>query len=133
LFLVATLADFDVKYVNAMDIATHSTPDPSGRNRREHLRIAGPFDALRIGLLETPLRIFDLSRGGCFINALHTQKAGQSFGLKIELPGTGWISVKAETLDGRSELGFAVRFVEISDADQRRLDRALSRLESTQL
>ncbi len=42
-------------------------------NRRRHVRIAGPFDGCRVGALDTPLSIFDLSRGGCFVNAMHDQ------------------------------------------------------------
>jgi hypothetical protein len=40
-------------------------------DRRHYDRVAGPFDGRRVGALETPVRIYDLSEGGCFINASH--------------------------------------------------------------
>lgn len=98
-------------------------------DRRVHTRIAGPFDGWRVGLLDTPVRIFDLSSGGCFVNATHRQDGGQRLTLKIELPHGGWIKVKAQTLNRHGELGFPVRFLEMSDVDQRRLDRAIAGLQ----
>ena len=34
-------------------------------NRRKSDRIPGPFDAWRVGVLHTPVRIYDISLGGC--------------------------------------------------------------------
>jgi hypothetical protein len=96
-------------------------------DRRRHLRITGPFDAVRVGFLQTPLQIFDLSLGGCFVNSLHDQQPGVVFTLKIDLPQEGWITLKAETLY-RRDCGYAVRFVEMSDVTKRRLERALDNL-----
>ncbi len=97
-------------------------------NRRVNPRVAGPFDGWRLGLLETPVSIFDLSAGGCFVNATHAQQPGQVISLKIDIPREGWIRVKALTLNLHRELGFGVRFVEISDGDARRLERAIRNL-----
>ena len=94
-------------------------------DRRCHERIAGPFDGLRVGALETPVRIYDLSRGGCFINAMHEQAPGVKFMLKIDLPGEGWIQVRAETLYHRPEYGFAVRFIEMTEETAQRLNRTI--------
>jgi hypothetical protein len=90
--------------------------------------VAGPFDGWRLGLLDTPVSIFDLSVGGCFVNSTHVQQPGQVIKLKIDIPDEGWIRVKAQTLNRQRELGYAVRFVEISDVDARRLDRAIRRM-----
>jgi len=97
-------------------------------NKRAHPRVGGPFDGWRLGLLDTPVSIFDLSIGGCFVNATLPQQPGQEIKLKIDVPDEGWIRVKALTLNLHRELGFAVRFVEISEVDSRRLDRAIRRL-----
>jgi hypothetical protein len=105
-----------------------ATPEPAGACRRQHKRVDGPFDGFRIGALETPIQLYDLSRGGCFINSMHQQQPGVVLLLKIELPYEGWISVKAESLPGRGEFGFAVRFVEISDDAAVRLERAVAKL-----
>jgi hypothetical protein len=97
-------------------------------DRRRHDRIAGPFDGVRVGALETPLSIFDLSRGGCFVNATHEQAPGVRFVMKIALPYVGQITLKAETLSQRSRLGFAVRFVDLNEETASRLDQALQQL-----
>jgi hypothetical protein len=97
-------------------------------NRRGDERFAGPFDGFRLGLLETPLSLFDLSRGGCFVNSMHDQTPGVRFMMRIELPSVGSVTLKAETLYGRSGFGFAVRFVDIDEETARCLDEALDRL-----
>ena len=97
-------------------------------DRRQHDRFAGPFDGLRLGGLEIPVRIFDLSEGGCFVTAIHEQQPGIALLLKIELPYEGWITVTAETLYRKPDFGFAVRFVEMSDESATRLQRALQRM-----
>ena len=102
--------------------------EPAGCRRR-HKRLDGPFDGLRVGLLETPVQLYDLSRGGCFINSMHQQQPGVPLLLKIDLPYEGWITVNAETLYRRGEFGFAVRFTEISDEASARLERSLEALE----
>src|SRR4030081_1529634 len=113
---------------------TSASPDETPRlpsttastcDRREHDRIPGPFDGLRVGALETPVTIFDLSRGGCFINSMHEQQVGIVFPLKIDLPREGWITVKAQTLYRRADFGFAVQFIEVAPDAAERLDRAL--------
>jgi hypothetical protein len=96
-------------------------------NRRQHLRVAGPFDGVRTGFLQTPLQIFDLSLGGCFVNSLLDEQEGVVFNLKIEIPEEGWLSFKAETLY-RRDGGYAVRFIEMDNVTWNRLERALDRL-----
>ncbi len=97
-------------------------------NRRQHLRMPGPFEGVRTGFLQTPLQIFDLGLGGCFVNSLSDEQEGVVFNLKIELPHEGWIALKAETLY-RRDGGYAVRFVEMNDITWKRLQRALTRLD----
>ena len=65
-------------------------------DRRSSERVPGPFDAWRIGMLETPVRIYDISLGGCFVHAMHEQDPGVVVMLKIHLPGEQWVEVKAE-------------------------------------
>jgi len=100
-----------------------------GRDRRRNERFAGPFDGCRVGKLETPLSIFDLSRGGCFVNSMHDQTPGVRFTMNIELPRVGTINLKAETLYARSGFGFAVRFVDVDDETANLLDQALDQLQ----
>jgi len=108
-------------------------PSPSApasfEDRREHRRFKGPFDGHRVAMLDTPVRIYDLSQGGCFINSMHEQKPGIQLTLRIELPGAGEITVDAETLPRQIEGGFAVRFTHMEPDDAMRFHCALKRLE----
>ena len=97
-------------------------------SRRIHARVHGPFDGVRSGALETPVQLYDLSRGGCFINSMHQQQPGVRVLLKIDLPHERWITVNAETLPRSNEFGYAVRFVNMSIETIERLDRALQAL-----
>jgi PilZ domain len=96
-------------------------------DQRNHFRVPGPFDGMRVGLLETPVRIYDLSEGGCFVSALYEGKPGETLTLKIELPFEGWVKVKCETLYNRSEFGFAVRFIEVSEHAQAMLSSVVEK------
>jgi hypothetical protein len=97
-------------------------------DRRQHARVPGPFDGRRVGAIDTPVRIYDLSEGGCFINSLHDQLLGSAVVLEIDLPYEGWIRVKGETLYLKPEFGFAVGFVEMTDEVSMRLTRALRKI-----
>lgn len=96
--------------------------------RRESDRVPGPFDAWRVGVLETPVRIYDISLGGCFVHAMHEQMPGVVVMLKIQMPREGWLELKAETLYRRPGFGFAVRFVDMTLDQKDRLQRALDAL-----
>ena len=84
-------------------------------HRRKHHRVKGPFDGCRVGLIDTPLLIYDLSEGGCFVNSLYDTPVGQRLVLRITLPYEGVITVDAETVYARSGFGFAVRFMDVTD------------------
>jgi CheY-like chemotaxis protein len=89
--------------------------------QRRHVRIAGPFHGLRIGLIDAPVTIYDLSEGGCFVNCLTAPpEPGRNLVLKIDLPEEGWICLKAEVKYAKPEFGFAVSFVDVpADAADR--------------
>lgn len=98
------------------------------RLKRRHVRVHGPFDGYRVGRLDTPVRIYDLSQGGCFVNAIHQQRTETRMVLKIDLPAEGTISVKAEMVYVRPDFGFAVRFVEVDADTDARLRRTVDAL-----
>jgi hypothetical protein len=111
-----------------------SKPGPSektGADAREAIRVRGPFDGKWVADLTLPLRIHDLSMGGCLIEAHHPQSPGRRFTLELELPHEGWISVEAETVYSRDDYGYAVRFIQMTDDVRARLDRVLRRLHPT--
>ena len=92
--------------------------------------MSGPFDGRRVGAIDTPVRIYDLSEGGCFITSFHETEKGRTFTLKIDLPYEGTITVKAETLYGKPGFGFAVRFTDVTEDARVRLARGLEKLRS---
>lgn len=97
-------------------------------NRRRHVRVTGPFDGKRISLIDTPVQIYDLSEGGCFVNSMQEQKEGREVELEIQLPTEGPIRVIAQTLYSRPGFGFAARFTQIDEDSQSSLARELERL-----
>jgi hypothetical protein len=98
-------------------------------DRRESERVPGPFDAWRVGSLETPVRIYDLSVGGCFVHAMHEQEKGVIVMLRVQLPEVGRLELKAETLYRRPGFGFAVKFIDLSAESSERLERGLRALQ----
>ena len=105
--------------------ANHQTGGDGGINRRAFPRAAGPFDGRRIGALETPIKIFDLSVGGCFINSMHEQQPGVTMVLMIDLPDQPSITVTAQSLYSRAEFGFAVLFINVNSSTQAKLEQAV--------
>jgi hypothetical protein len=91
------------------------------RNHRQHTRVVGPFEG-RMGIFETPVVLYDLSEGGCFINSLNdAPERGRRFVLHIDLTQTESVTLEAEVLDGRAGFGFAVRFLDPPPAVAERL------------
>ena len=99
-----------------------------GEDRRQHVRVPGPFDGWRISVLPIPLQIYNLSPGGCFVNSLSDQKPGIRVVLEIELPGEGRVKVTGETLYAKPDFGYAVRFVDMPSDVAARFEAALRRL-----
>jgi hypothetical protein len=104
---------------------SHQARRDGGINRRVFPRAAGPFDGRRIGALETPIKIFDLSVGGCFVNSMHEQQPGVTMVLKIDLPDQPSIIVTAQSLYSRAEFGFAVVFINANSSTQAKLEQAV--------
>ena len=114
----------DVWYLDNVDMNTLGRPE----DRREHDRVPGPFDGLRVDLLDTPVRIYDLSKGGCFVHSMHEQTIGIPVTLKIDLPFEGWITVEAEVVYRKEGFGFAVRFHKMDAATTAQLSRSVDKL-----
>jgi PilZ domain-containing protein len=78
--------------------------------------------------LTLPLRIHDLSAGGCLIESHHEEAIARRLTMEIELPDEGWMTLNAEVIYVRSDYGFAVKFIEMSDDTRTRLDTVIQRL-----
>jgi hypothetical protein len=105
-----------------------TAPDDILEGKRQHIRVAGPFDGRWVGALTVPLRIHDVSLGGCLIQAFHEQAPGRRFTLEIEFPYEGWMEFEAESIYVREGYGFAAKFVDMPDATRDRLEAVLWRL-----
>ncbi|HEY7172002.1 MAG TPA: PilZ domain-containing protein [Vicinamibacterales bacterium] len=90
-------------------------PQPAHAVPRRHIRVAGPFEGIRRGAIDTPVLIQDLSEGGCFVNCVHSSRHDGEVTLAIRLPNETLITVKAEIVRSMPGFGFGVRFVEVSD------------------
>lgn len=113
-----------------MDKSAHHHTDAgheAADERRQHPRVRGPFHGLRLGLLDTPVHIFDLSLGGCFVNSMHEEEKGVICTLVIDL-GVDQVKVKGETVYRRPGFGFALRFIQMDRVTTKRLQRALAKV-----
>ena len=99
----------------------------SWKPRRRHVRVLYPFSG-RIGLFETPVRLYDLSEGGCFILSLTDRDVGHRFVLDLDLPDTESVKLNAEVLYRRPPFGFAARFIDPSQNVLGRLSRVLANM-----
>ena len=113
-----------------MDDSDRTPPARSGE-RRLTARVRGPFDGLWQGALTIPLKIHDLSVGGCLIESFHDTRPTRRMTLKLHLPQEGWITIEAEPIYTRSDYGFAVKFVDVPDATRRAVERVIERLLGT--
>ena len=96
--------------------------------RRPTMRVTGPFEGQRMGAIDVPIRIHDLTSKGCLIESHHEVAIGKRIALQIDLPGEGWISLEAESVHIREQFGYAVMFVDVGYANRCRIDRAIARL-----
>ena len=100
----------------------------AGRERRRFPRVRGPFDGSWAGAAGNgAARIWDLSTGGCYIDALNDQRIGQSLTVAIDLP-EGRVEAGGEIVYSLPNQGFALRFVTMDDASRQTLDRAVDRM-----
>jgi hypothetical protein len=111
-----------VETATSGDSSAHEDP----ADRRQHVRICGPFDGLRLGAIETPITIRDLSEGGCFVDSLVEAKAGRRLSIGLLVPGEDWITTTGEVVRGQPEFGFAIRFVGLPDETRARLARVVA-------
>ena len=102
--------------------------DESGRERRRFPRVRGPFDGSWAGAAgRGAARIWDLSIGGCYIDALNEQRTGQILSVTIALP-EGQVDADGEIVYSNPNQGFAVKFVMMPDAARQALHQAVDRL-----
>ena len=99
----------------------------SMRDRRSDQRVAGPFHAKRLGLLDLPVRICNLGPGGCFVESSHDPVAGEEIVLEADLPGENTLVLTGVIISRPQDVGFAVRFVDLPEETRNALKRVVSR------
>jgi PilZ domain-containing protein len=97
-------------------------------DRRRFFRICHSFEGRRRGILTVPIRIYDLSVGGCLIESRYPESRGRRLELDIDLPWEGWTTLDAQIVNIRPEYGYGVQFVGVPEDIRRRLDRVVERI-----
>jgi hypothetical protein len=90
-------------------------------------QVAGPFEGLRLGVVDVSLIVRDLSTTGCLIELEYPVVIGRHSTLQIKLPGEGWIAVRAEILRIRDSAWLAAKFIGLDAATLERLGRGIAR------
>jgi hypothetical protein len=115
-------------------VAVVENPSPSvaAAERRRFHRIIHSFEGRRHGILPVPIRICDLSLGGCLIESRYPESRGRRLRIDIDLPWEGWTTVDSRVVTVRPEYGYGVQFVDVPDVIRRRFDRVITRIAALQ-
>jgi len=112
------------------DDKTKGTDAPqTPEERRAHRRVRGPFDAVRMGLLEFQVRVYDLSAGGCLIDSPTPITTEQPIRLRLALPDGNFAIVRGQVTLPLRDVGYAVRFIDLDEATRRRIEQALEHVQ----
>jgi hypothetical protein len=88
-------------------------------------QVEGPFEGVRMGAVDVPLLIRDLSLHGCLIELTCPAVFARRIALQIKLPGEGWVALRADILRVRHSSWLAAKFVNTDAATMERLARAI--------
>jgi hypothetical protein len=77
--------------------------------------------------VDVPLRARDLSVSGCLIELQYPVVIGRRITFQIQLPGEGWLALRAHTLRVRHSSLLAAKFVSLDAATLERLARGITR------
>ena len=105
------------------DFSHFAVPKP----RRQSPRIPGPFEARLIASAIVPVTVRDIGTAGCYVEG-DAELAATPIRLQIDLPGEGWIAMRAEVVYRLGRQGIAMKFV---DLDETTRDRILREIEQT--
>jgi len=102
-----------------------TVPSEITSERRAHSRLRGPFDGVRVGLLDFKLRIYDLSVGGCLIDSLTEITSEHPIRLRIVLPDGNSVTVRGQIKLPPRDIGYAVRFIDLDASAREMIERAI--------
>ena|SRR5690349_4390847 len=105
-----------------------ASTEGTGRERRRFPRVRGPFDGSWAGAAgRGQARVWDLSVGGCYIDAMNEQRNGEVLSISIDLP-EGHVAADGEIVYSNPNQGFAVKFVAMPETARQALYQAVDRL-----
>jgi hypothetical protein len=90
-------------------------------------RARGPFSGYRMGAIDVPLLVRDLSLHGCLIELAEPVVLGRRITLQVHIPGEGWIAVRASLLRVRGSSWFAATFLSLDQTAREKLTRGIER------
>lgn len=64
-------------------------------------------------------RVSDMSLGGCYLDTIAQAAVGEILTINVQLPEGPWITLQGRVAHLQSNLGFGIRFTNLSD-DQRK-------------
>ena len=92
-------------------------------NRRRDVRVSLPLEARFEALSgKHTARLSDVSLGGCYVETLSHVTIGEAIQFGIHLPTGRWLTLKGEVVYHHRNLGFGVRFVDLSDEEREMLE-----------
>ena len=90
--------------------------------KRRDERVSLPLEARCEGLSgKYTARLSDLSFGGCYVETLALVAVGERIRFEIQLPTGRWLPLNGEVVYHQQNLGFGVRFTELSELDHEML------------
>ncbi|MBS1818904.1 MAG: PAS domain-containing protein [Acidobacteria bacterium] len=89
--------------------------EPTGAERRRHPRIAEAFEGWRLGLIDTPVQIQNLSIGGCFVASFYPPPSEPVYQVRIDLGAHGVVEVDVRTAYVSPEIGYGVQFMRVPE------------------
>ena len=94
--------------------------------RRRYERVDIPLEARWEGLAgRQSARISDISLGGCYVETLGQVAEGEQINFEIRLPTERWLRLRGIVAHYYPNLGFGVRFFDLTAAEQDVLARLL--------
>ena len=91
-------------------------------NRRRDIRVSLPLEARFEALSgKHTARLSDVSLGGCYVETLSHVTIGEAIQFMINLPTGRWLPLRGEVVYHQPNLGFGVRFVNLSDDEREML------------
>lgn len=89
--------------------------------RRSEERMEVSLEAVWDGHGTRPVRIIDLSEGGCYVDTTGEACIGEQLTLRVRLPDNGWLELTGEVAHHQVPVGFGLRFSNLTDEQREQL------------